>query len=168
MSRVADQKKREREDRQRRRQEERRERRDARRNRLGLQTRRVETRPLRWRCLIVCEGEKTEPHYFEAFPVNAKVEIVVEGQGMNTVSLVDHAVARRDEDGSFDEVWCVFDRDSFPAEHFNLAIDRAAREALLVAYSNEAFELWYLLHFCYLDAAVSRQIMINRSLFWVT
>ena len=32
----------------------------------------------------------------------------------------------------------------------------AGKEQLCVAYSNQAFELWYLLHFDYCDTALSR------------
>ena len=38
--------------------------------------------------LIVCEGEKTEPNYFKAFRVKS-AQVVVEGTGCNTISLVD-------------------------------------------------------------------------------
>jgi len=57
---------------------------------------------------------------------------------------------------NFDEVWVVFDKDDFPAKNFNRAIELAKSENINVAYSNEAFELWYVLHFQYLDAAVNR------------
>ncbi len=45
----------------------------------------------------------------------------------------------------FDRVWLVFDRDDFP--DFNKAIALARSHNLQVAWSNESFELWYLLHF---------------------
>jgi hypothetical protein len=50
----------------------------------------------------------------------------------------------------------VFDRDSFPAEQFNRALELARQRGIRVAYSNEAFELWYLLHYHYHDVATSR------------
>jgi len=56
----------------------------------------------------------------------------------------------------YDQVWCVFDRDDVPAEQFNAAMQLAEHLGILVAYSNEAFELWYVLHFQYLDTAISR------------
>ena len=54
----------------------------------------------------------------------------------------------------FDRVWVVFDKDDF--NDFNEAIALAGRKGYGAAWSNEAFELWYLLHFIYLDAAISR------------
>jgi hypothetical protein len=54
----------------------------------------------RYRYLIVCEGEKTEPHYFEALKrqlPNAVAEVVtidIDGAGMNTRSLVEFALEK--------------------------------------------------------------------------
>jgi hypothetical protein len=112
--------------------------------------------------LIVCEGSKTEPNYFRAFPENQRVydEVDIHGTGYNTVSLVQKAIQLRNEAQKnhkpYQEVWCVFDRDSFPWESFNEAIALSKREKIRCAYSIEAFELWYLLHFNYYDAALSR------------
>lgn len=117
--------------------------------------RNVNTREARERFLIVCEGEQTEPNYFRAFRVPKEVINVV-GLGDNTVRIVQEAI-RLKADDDFDQVWCVFDRDSFPAEHFNAAIELAKANNIEIAYSNEAFELWYLLHFNYYDAAISRR-----------
>jgi len=107
---------------------------------------------LRPRLLIVCEGAKTEPNYFLAFKVTNEVY----GKGLNTVSLIAEAERRNRQEGPFDQIWCVFDRDSFPADDFNRAIELAASKKFRVAYPNEAFELWYLLHFCYVDTALHR------------
>lgn len=120
------------------------------------------TRALLQRFLIVCEGEKTEPAYFNSFRVPKEV-IDVYGIGDNTVGLVREAIRLREKaarsaypEDQYDQVWCVFDRDSFPAQHFNEALHLAADQDIQVAYSNEAFELWYLLHFNYYDTALSR------------
>lgn len=117
--------------------------------------RKVNTRLERKRFLIVCEGAKTEPNYFDKFRVPKEVRDIVP-LGDNTLSLVEQAVAWK-EAGDYDQTWCVFDRDSFPADRFNRAIARAEAAGMKVAYSNEAFELWYLLHFDYQVAALSRR-----------
>lgn len=118
----------------------------------------MNTRPLRKRVLIVCEGGKTEPNYFESFPIDERLFYVkTVGEGYNTISLVKKAKkTQKDTMPPFDKVWCVFDRDSFPSGNFNKAIDEATKNDMEVAYSNEAFELWYLLHFNYYDSAMSR------------
>jgi hypothetical protein len=112
----------------------------------GRYERKIDTKEVRQRFLIVCEGEKTEPNYFRNFRVPGKVYCDVRGFGYNTVSLVRKTIELREQD-EYDQVWCVFDRDSFPAQDFNNAIALADRNSIRVAYSNEAFELWYLLHF---------------------
>ncbi len=118
----------------------------------------LDTQDIRERFLIVCEGEKTEPNYFRAFRTPGRV-LDVQGTGRNTLSLVDEAIRLKDEAqgrAAYDQAWCVFDRDSFPSDAFNSAVRKAEANGFRVAYSNEAFELWYLLHFHYHDAAISR------------
>jgi len=129
---------------------------DKNRNRL---TRTVETRGLpKQTFLIICEGEKTESNYFDAFKVKSAM-IITEGTGCNTISLVTEAQkivnSYKTDDIEFDQVWCVFDRDDF-YDTFNDAIFKAKGIGFRVAYSNEAFELWYLLHFIYFDSSITR------------
>ena len=64
--------------------------------------------------------------------------------------------AGKEQGKRYNQVWCVFDMDSFKA-HFSNAISSAKAKEFKVAYSNEAFELWYLLHFSFHDADLSRQ-----------
>ena len=125
-------------------------------------TRKVAVREPRERFLIVCEGAKTEPNYFRSFRVTS-ADIQVFGAGMSTLSLVESCMKRRSQSSEpYDQVWCVFDRDSNPADDFNAAIAKAESEQIRVAYSNEAFELWFLLHFDYCDSALSRQDYVRR------
>jgi hypothetical protein len=108
--------------------------------------------------LIVCEGTKTEPNYFEGLRKYLKpgvintVDLEIEGTGHNTLTVIEDAQKARARlekfsGRTFDEVWAVFDRDSFPADHFNDAIFNAKAIGIQCAWTNEAFELWYLLHF---------------------
>lgn len=115
------------------------------------------------RFLIVCEGEKTEPNYFEQFKtiineVRANsVEINIEGIGMNTKSLVEWTIELKNKaNPDYSQVWCVFDRDSFKVDNFNNALQMAKNNGIDVAYSNQAFELWFLLHFNYYVTAFHR------------
>lgn len=95
--------------------------------------------------LIVCEGENTEPSYFNQFRLSsAKVKSV--GEGYNTISLVNRAL-ELSQQGNFDQVWCVFDKDDFNEQDFNDAIQIAKSNNFGVAYSNQAFEYWLILHF---------------------
>lgn len=127
--------------------------------------RRKDFKLIRKSFLIVCEGEKTEPNYFSKFRIRGRT-VDVRGIGANTDSLVREAIKLKTK-GAYDQVWCVFDRDSFPAVNFNAAFTLAAANDIEVAYSNEAFEIWYLLHFNYHDSATSRtlyQEMLTKRL----
>lgn len=95
--------------------------------------------------LIVCEGVNTEPGYFNHFRLTSAT-IKTVGAGFNTVFLVNQAQNLRKK-GKYDHVWCVFDKDDFPAEDFNEAIRLAVSLGFQVAYSNQAFEYWLILHF---------------------
>lgn len=146
--------------------------------------RRPGQRQPRQRLLIVCEGEETEPIYFEALRRELKltlVEVQVEAPGSAPITIVDHALVRREAQAReakrtarkglfgqppFDEVWCVFDRDGH--ESFSRAIDKARNNGLQLAISVPAFEYWYLLHFKettqpFLDAAELIQALRDKD-----
>lgn len=68
-----------------------------------------------------------------------------------------------------DRLWVVFDKDSFSPNDFNSTILRCRdiRPGIGCAWSNEAFELWYLLHFDYYENAMDRKdfkILIENHL----
>jgi hypothetical protein len=120
--------------------------------------------------LIVCEGEATEPNYFEGLKqdlpkgVLTAYQIDIKGMGHNTRSLVNEALRLKKEyekntNRPVDKLWTVFDRDSFAAQEFNAAISRCVlgKPVIHCAWSNEAFELWYLLHFHFYQNAMSRK-----------
>lgn len=99
------------------------------------------------RFLIISEGTVTEPSYFESFRLpTASVEAI--GKGKDTLTLVRAAikVASRSKE-TFDEKWVVFDKDDFKEDDFDNAIKKAEANGFRVAYSNQAFEYWFLLHF---------------------
>lgn len=121
-----------------------------------------QARPLR-RILILCEDEKSSVLYFKKFPVDREVVIIdCEGTGKNTDSLMEDAINRKREasnDGHpYQQIWVVFDRDSFPLRNFNRAFDLAKKHRDIIAcWSNECFELWYLLHFQFQNTAMDRE-----------
>jgi hypothetical protein len=118
------------------------------RNTSDYLRRQTKTRETRKRFLIVCEGEKTEVNYFKAFTVPKKIEVTVRGEGKNSLSLVNKAIQIIDnlkKDDSFDQIWCVFDKDNCSKEQFNQAEGLAKQKNIKIAYSNEAFEIWFIL-----------------------
>lgn len=129
--------------------------------------RKVNTRNQRQYFLIVCEGSKTEPNYFKSIrntlPRGTVEYIDIEGDGRNTLNLVEeiNRIRQRVKKVSgktYDQVWAVFDRDSFPGDNFDNAIHKAEnqKDKINCAWSNEAFELWYLLHFEFRNTPMSR------------
>ena len=122
-------------------------------------SRRQGVREVKQSFLIVCEGEKTEPDYFKAFRMTAATVKAV-GQAMNTMTLVSKAISIREADQKrkkvYDQCWVVFDKDDFPAKDFNQAIRFAEKNGFRVAYSNQAFEYWFLLHYNLYTGAIHR------------
>ena len=128
--------------------------------------------------LIVTEGEKTEPNYFRKFQVDHNslfiYEVECKGLGKNTLNVVDEAIRlSKSRTTSYDSVWAVFDRDSFSANNFNSAIKKAEDNGINAAWSNEAFELWFLYHFQNRKTAMSRydyekaiSDAVNNSKMW--
>lgn len=101
------------------------------------------------RILIVGEGVNTESSYFEKFRIPG-VKVVAVGLGESTRKLVRDVESVRSEEEKkqgkpFDEIWVVFDKDSF--KDFDQAIKEARDKGYGVAYSNQAIEYWFILHF---------------------
>ena len=116
---------------------------------------------IRYRILIVCEGIATEPNYFRSigrkYGAGMVYELTIQGEGANTVQVVDKAIELQAKASpKYDSVWAVFDKDSFSDNSFNTAIRKAKSNGIDCAWSNEAFELWYLYHFHNRVTAMSR------------
>lgn len=107
------------------------------------------SRPVERTFLIVCEGE-TEKWYFQKFPIlTAKVVSIAAGR--SHYSLIEYVRKLMKED-SYDEVWCVFDLDYNPEtvgqiEDYNKAVYADNGKNFRCAYSNDACELWFYLHY---------------------
>lgn len=119
--------------------------------------------------LIVCEGENTEPSYFKELVRFYKLTFIdkksIIGTGYTQKRIVEEAEKLSIED-DYDEIWCVFDHDPKPdnlvqSQNFNAAIAMAEARGFKVAYSNEAFEFWIILHFENHQGAA-----MNRSLYY--
>ncbi|MCL6540302.1 MAG: RloB family protein [Roseiflexus sp.] len=122
--------------------------------RRGRRGRIVGRREVRQRFLIVCEGGKTEPGYFRSFQVPGMV-VEIRSTTHRGLALINEAIQRRTQD-EYDQIWCVFDRDDLPDAVIRQAFNHARREDINIAFSNQAFELWYLLYFAYYNTAMMR------------
>lgn len=122
--------------------------------------------------LIITEGTDTEPAYFEAVRavINKnypnRIQINVLGGRDNTLGLFRRAkqLVATTANG-YKHVWIVYDTDDFPAEHVNKTAELCSSESneettYHAIWSNQCFELWFLLHFGFFQSD------IHRSLYW--
>lgn len=120
--------------------------------------------------LIVSEGIKTEVTYFtsikesiqERYKDNLivdKIDIFTKGAGRGTMEVVQYALKSKNRH-TYSDVWVVIDKDEFV--DFDEAIKKAEKEGLSVAWSNQSFELWYLLHFQNVSAAMINTTLVER------
>ena len=118
--------------------------------------------------LIVTEGTETEPAYFGAVKdmINHtypdRVQLVVHGLGDNTLSLLKKAKALAASSANvYKHVWVVYDTDDFPADRVNQTVDLCKEEsteetAYHAIWSNQCIELWFLLHFSFMQSDIHR------------
>jgi hypothetical protein len=72
-------------------------------------------------------------------------------------------------DGSYDQVWVVFDLDHDPARgkeqlpEFDATIAKAREASIRVAYSVDDFELWFVLHYAYVNSRQERSYNLRRE-----
>jgi hypothetical protein len=110
------------------------------------------------RSLIVCEGSKTEPYYFKSLiqwlGLRATSVLVIGKECESApISVYEYADTMYREDSSFDEVFCVFDRDRHPSfDRACAAISQHSSKVFHAVVSNPCFEYWLLLHFRYTRA----------------
>lgn len=129
------------------------------------------------RYLIVSEGKETETNYFEGIQrrINSKygnridvkkaIHLDIFGTGRNTNDLVNHVedfIYQVDKLANrsiipYRHIWVIFDKDDFTDGQFNSAIEQANKNGYKVGWSNESVELWFLLHFEYLNSGISRE-----------
>jgi hypothetical protein len=122
------------------------------------------------RTVIFCEGERTEPLYLGAIaqeinarfaPYTMNEPITVVGTGYNTQGLFDYAVRTVESDyPDCAQAYLVYDRDEFPTDRFDNTAFRAGMVGgtrFHAIWSNRCVELWFLLHFQWLDADVDKK-----------
>ena len=125
--------------------------------------RREALRQTRDRILIACEGEKTEPIYFQSLCDDlrlstADVKICGRECGSDPLSVVDFVLTERRRN-HYDRTFCVVDRDEHAS--WDRALDKACQNQIEIISSNPCFEFWFLLHFCYTTRPYARKQ--NRS-----
>jgi hypothetical protein len=128
---------------------------------------------IRHKFYIFCEGAKTEPLYFTAFkryiednPIYKNIIIVeIEGLGRDTMRVIEYAEEYVNKNNiAKAQIWCVYDKDDFPAANFDGVWQRAdtlnknQKDTFYhVAWSNQCIEYWFILHFDYYDSDNNRK-----------
>lgn len=121
-----------------------------------------------YRYYIFCEGQQTEPMYFTGFkkmieenPIYKDMVLIeiepCQAETMRVIGMAEDYVNKNKIQNG--QIWCVCDKDSFPAEHFN-GVEKRANSLnkdnpnlqYHAAWSNECIEFWFLLHFAYYTA----------------
>ena len=120
------------------------------------------------RYYIFCEGQQTEPQYFAGFkqlieenPIYRDMVLIriepCQAETMRVIGMAEDYVRKNKIKKG--QIWCVYDKDSFPPEHFNSVQQRAdnlnkqnAELQYHAVWSNECIEFWFLLHFAYYTA----------------
>lgn len=121
-----------------------------------------------YRYYIFCEGQQTEPLYFDGFkkliednPIYKGMVLIqiepCQAETMRVIGTEERYVAKNKIQKG--QIWCVYDKDSFPADDFNGVVSRAeqlnkenSQLQYHTAWSNECIEFWFLLHFAYYTA----------------
>ncbi len=126
------------------------------------------SRATRRAILVVCEGEKTEPLYFNALKRDrglgltaVHVEVCGEECGSAPISVVRYAIRKFKDrareaptSGSklpFEKVYCVMDKDQHASLDAALDLIEKSKGKIPIQgiVSCPCFELWFLLHFRY-------------------
>ena len=118
--------------------------------------------------LIALEDTKSSKYYFDALLKDKKLTgqvIFAKHIGTDPENVVEAIVKHELENPTkqYEKRWAVIDKDDWSKKQINGAINRAKDLGICIAISNEAYELWILLHFKPLSRYTHRT-ELNREL----
>lgn len=131
--------------------------------------------------ILACEDSISAPTYFKMIVqsllhdklITPDSFVIATPNHTNPSGVLEDLKKHKTSNGKtykdFMHKWIIIDRDiqrvdggGHTKEDFNLALEKAKKEKVEVAYSNDAFELWYLLHFDYISTAILRDKINER------
>lgn len=131
--------------------------------------------------IIACEDEVSAPTYFKMIVSKLIKEkiitqdsfVIADHKHTNPLGVLEDLKNYKSDNGkiykNFEHKWIVIDRDiervnggGHKREDFNNAIIGAKLSKVEVAYVNDSFELWYLLHFDYRNTAILRDEILEK------
>ena len=109
--------------------------------------------------LIVCGGQ-TEQIYFDTFKQMFRlslgnISVITAVEAKHPMQIVQYALKARQRKEGYNAIWCAFDKDEFT--DFDEAIDYAGKNGIGVAFSNQAFEVWFINHYRQLNTPLHRR-----------
>jgi hypothetical protein len=134
--------------------------------------------------IIACEDSVSSPAYFQMIidkliadkKITPNSVVIVPHDGHTNPTGVLNNLKQYNKNGltykEYEHKWIIIDRDKeyrgggHTKEDFNDALSKAKNRRkdlhIDVAYSNDSFELWYLLHFDYRDTPIMRDEIIEK------
>ncbi len=138
-------------------------------NEWNIQGRREGSLPIGLNNLIICCGVRTEKNYFNNiamiikmnYPKQTGINFDIELDPVDPQKMAKHLSNRKDL-SSYQHIWVVFDKDDFEKDNFDNAVqivnerNKKNTKKFHALWSNECIELWFLLHFEYMNADITR------------
>lgn len=128
------------------------------------------------RHLILCEGTKTEPNYFQEIKnridnkYRGRININIIPTKKGRLNLLNQAIEMvKSSKANYDHIWLVYDKDDFNKDEFDNTVYKI--EAMNeknedikyhALWSNQCIEVWFLLHFIDLKVDVCRDEYIDK------
>lgn len=129
-------------------------------------------RPAHPKIYVWSHTKKAEIEYFQDFKNHLQTSLLMPQKNIlwTPQQLIEEIIKWKtinihEDDG--DQVWCIFDIDDFyKKEKDNLmtAVQNAIKNNIKIAYTNECFELWILLHFQKPTSAIIRGVSIEKKI----
>lgn len=138
-------------------------------NEWNIQGRREGSLPIGLNNLIICCGVRTEKNYFNNiamiikrnYPKQTGINFDIEPDPVDPQKMAKHLSNRKDL-SSYQHIWVVFDKDDFEKDNFDNAVqivnerNKKNTKKFHALWSNECIELWFLLHFEYMNTNITR------------
>jgi hypothetical protein len=129
-------------------------------------------RPAHPKIFIWSHTEKAEIQYFQAYKNYLRSSLLMPGKKLCWAphELLEKTVEwkkRNINESDGDQVWCIFDVDDFYKDDRILllrSIKKAEENGIKIAYVNECFELWILMHFEKPTTPISRGSDIEKRI----
>jgi hypothetical protein len=133
------------------------------RKKRNIAKRRVEQKAV----LIALEDTKSAKYYFDTLLKDKKLRgevIIAKHLGSNPKRVLEalNRHKKRNNKQKFEKEWIVVDRDEWKESEFSGTIKDAKKSGICVSFSNEAYELWLLLHFERVEDSIGRKDLKKR------